>query len=368
MHPILASARRAALYCVAWGAIAALLVYAMSDAAGFAWQDAARGLGPACLIEAFLCLTPWYLCRVRPMRQVDRALPPALAAAVVAGALFVMTARLAAPVLATQTLVLFALGALLYLLSTGLHYAAVASMEQREAERSAEEARSLARESQLQALKFQLNPHFLFNSLHSIAALATQDGVRAREMCIRLSDFLRAGLGLGDRESIPLREELALARSYLAVERVRFGERLKVEESIAAESEDCLVPALILQPLIENAVKHGVAGLLEGGAIRLFARRNGAGVAIDIENEYDTDDLEEQRATANPVRTGIGLAHVKRRLAVRYGDDASFDAHAEKATYRVSLRLPCESAAVRNRGALSPLVREREISVTPENV
>jgi two-component system, LytTR family, sensor histidine kinase AlgZ len=345
MHPILASARRAALYCGAWGAIAALLVYAMWDAGGIAWQDAARGLGPACLIEAFLCLTPWYLCRIRPMRQVDRALPPAIVVAVVAGGVFVVIARLAASVLAAQTLVLFGLGSLLYLLSTGLHYAAVASMEQREAEQSAAEARSLARESQLQALKFQLNPHFLFNSLHSIAALATQDGIRAREMCIRLSDFLRAGLGLGERESIPLREELALARSYLAVERVRFGERLKVEESIAAESEDCLVPALILQPLIENAVKHGVAGLLDGGAIRLSARRSGAGVTIDIENEYDAEDMEAERASATPVRAGIGLAHVKRRLAVRYGDDASFDAQAGNAIYRVSLRLPCESTA-----------------------
>ncbi len=345
MHPILASARRAALYCGAWAAIAAMLVYAMWSAAGFAWQDAARGLIPACLLEAFLCLTPWYLCRVRPMRQVGRALPPALVAAVLAGGVFVGTARLAAPVFATQTLVLFALGALLYLLSTGLHYAAVASMEQDEAERSAEEARSLARDSQLQALKFQLNPHFLFNSLHSIAALATQDGVRAREMCIRLSDFLRAGLGLGDRESIPLREELALARSYLAVERVRFGERLKVEESIAAESEDCLVPALILQPLVENAVKHGIAGLLEGGSIRLSARRSSAGVTIAVENEYDAEDLEDEHASPPP-RTGLGLAHVRRRLAVRYGDDASFDAQAENAIYRVSLRLPCESVAL----------------------
>jgi hypothetical protein len=344
MHPILASARSAALYFGAWTAIAALMVYAMWNSAGLPWQDAARGLAPACLIEAFLCLTPWYLCRVRPMRQVRRALPSALAAAVLAGGAFVVTARVAAPALAAQTLVLFALGSLLYLVSTGLHYAAVASIEQGEAERSAEEARSLARESQLQALKFQLNPHFLFNSLHSIAALATQDGLRAREMCIRLSEFLRAGLGLGDRESIPLREELALARSYLAVERVRFGERLKVEESITAESEDCLVPALILQPLIENAVKHGVAGLLEGGAIRLSARRNSAGVTIAVENEYDAEGEEGEHAT--PPRAGIGLAHVRRRLAVRYGDDASFDAHAENAIYRVSLRLPCETVAI----------------------
>ena len=149
---------------------------------------------------------------------------------------------------------------------------------------------------------------------------------------------------LGGSREIPLREELALARSYLAVERVRFGERLKVEESIAAESEDCLVPALILQPLVENAVKHGIAGLLEGGSIRLSARRSSAGVTIAVENEYDAEDVEDEHVS--PPRAGLGLAHVKRRLAVRYGDDASFDAQAGSATYRVSLRLPCESVAV----------------------
>src|SRR5215469_5671099 len=96
MHPILASARSATLYFGAWAAIAALMVYAMWNSAGFAWQDAARGLAPACLIEAFLCLTPWYLCRVRPMRQVGRALPSALFAAVLAGGAFMATARVAA--------------------------------------------------------------------------------------------------------------------------------------------------------------------------------------------------------------------------------------------------------------------------------
>src|ERR1041384_4742961 len=97
-------------------------------------------------------------------------------------------------------------------------------------------------------------------------------------MCIRLADFLRSSLGLRDRESIPIREELALARSYLDVEHVRFGQRLRVEADIDPNCEDCGVPALLLQPLVENAVKHGIAGLLEGGAIRLVARREGAGV------------------------------------------------------------------------------------------
>src|SRR5580658_7219542 len=280
MHPILASGRRVLVYVLAWTLILALLAAILWASAAVDWRTAVRGLAPACLLFAFICLTPWYLCRVRPLRQPGRAVAPSLGAAVTGSSIFVAAAWLASPLLAPHLPLLFALGVLLYLLSTGLHYAAIASVEQREAEGRAAEARALARESQLQALKFQLNPHFLFNSLHSIAALTTLDGSRAREMCIRLSDFLRSSLGLGERESIPLREELALARSYLEVERVRFGARLQVEESVDSACQDCLVPALLLQPLVENAVKHGIAGLVEGGAIRLTATRNGGGVRI----------------------------------------------------------------------------------------
>jgi two-component system, LytTR family, sensor histidine kinase AlgZ len=334
MHPILASGRRVLLYALAWALILALLTAILWASGGADWLTAVRGLAPACLLFAFICLTPWYLCRVRPLRQPDRAIAPSLGAAVTGSAIFVGAAWLASPLLAPHLPLLFALGVLLYLLSTGLHYAAIASVEQREAESRAAEARALARESQLQALKFQLNPHFLFNSLHSIAALTTLDGVRAREMCIRLSDFLRSSLGLGDRESIPLREELALARSYLEVERVRFGPRLKVEECIDPDCEGCLVPALLLQPLVENAVKHGAAGLLEGGAIRLAASRAGGGVSIEIENAFDPE------SPAAP-HDGMGLAHVRRRLAMGYGDEAIFSARADGAVYRVALRLPC---------------------------
>jgi two-component system sensor histidine kinase AlgZ len=335
MHPILASGRRMLLYAALWATLLALLAAILRISGGVHWQTALSGLAPACLLFAFICLTPWYLCRVRPLRQPGRAVAPSLGAAAAGSGIFVGAAWLASPLLAPHLPQLFALGVLLYLLSTGLHYTAIASVEQREAESRAAEARALARESQLQALKFQLNPHFLFNSLHSIAALAMLDGLRAREMCIRLSDFLRSSLGLGDRESIPLREELALARSYLEVERVRFGARLKVEESIDSLCEGCLVPALLLQPLVENAVKHGVAGLVEGGAIRLVASRLGGGVSIEIENAFDPE-------SAAAARDGIGLAHVRRRLAMLYGDEAVFSAGADGAVYRVALRLPCE--------------------------
>lgn len=335
MHPILASGRRVLLYAAAWTPILALLCAILWASGGVDWRTAIRGIAPACLLFAFICLTPWYLCRVLPLRRPNRAIAPSLGAAAAGSAVFVGAAWLASPPLAPHLPLLFALGVLLYLLSTGLHYAAIASVEQREAEARAAEARALARESQLQALKFQLNPHFLFNSLHSIAALATLDGARAREMCVRLADFLRSSLGLGDRESIPLREELALARSYLEVERIRFGARLQVEEAIDSACQDCLVPALLLQPLVENAVKHGIAALVEGGSIRLTATRAGPGVSIEIENAFDPEAAATQR-------DGMGLTHVRRRLAMRYGEEAAFSASAENAVYRVFLRLPCE--------------------------
>jgi len=261
------------------------------------------------------------------------------AAAAAVSLVLLGSARLAAYLLeraAPQTAPLFGMGVLLYLLSAGLHYAALAVEASRAAERRAAEARTLAREAELQALRAQINPHFLFNSLHSIAALATIDGARAREMCVRLSDFLRGSLGMAGRESIALREELALARSYLEVEQVRFGRRLRVEEEIDPACEGCAVPALLLQPLVENAVKHGIAGLVEGGSIRLAARRSGATVSITVENAFDPE-------APAPHKLGMGLAQVRRRLQVRYGVDASFQAGPADGVYRVVLRLPCES-------------------------
>ena len=229
---------------------------------------------------------------------------------------------------------LFSMGVSLYLTSVGLHYAALAMEASRAAERRTAEARELAREAELLSLRIQLNPHFLFNSLHSIAALSMLDAARAREMCVQLADFLRSSIALGRRESIPLREELAMARSYLDVERVRFGKRLRLEERVDDSCLECPIPALLLQPLVENAVKHGIAGMLEGGAIRISAERTGSTLEISIENAVDPDSVSN---------LGVGHSHVRRRLDVRYGGAAVFDAGPAEGAYRVVLRFPCES-------------------------
>ena len=184
-------------------------------------------------------------------------------------------------------------GLLLYVVSVALHYALLAVEQSRESEIQ-------ARDAELRALKAQINPHFLFNSLNSITALTTVDPARAREMCIRLSDFLRNTLGLGERESISWREELALSRAYLEVEQVRFGSRLQVEIDVDEACSDCMVPPLVLQPLIENAVKHGIATMVDGGLIRVEGH-----VRERLHGSKRGERFRSRFAVAAPSRTGF---------------------------------------------------------------
>jgi len=193
-----------------------------------------------------------------------------------------------------------------------------------------------AREAELSALKAQINPHFLYNSLNSISALTSIDPARAREMCVSLADFLRLTLGMGDKAAIPLREEVSLLEKYCAIEKVRFGERLSVKAEIQEQAEDCLLPPLLLQPLFENAVVHGIAQMAEGGWIRLRAERNADRISVTVENSWDPE-------AGSSRKNGVGLKNVQRRLEALYGNEAQLQAKAEEEVFRVSLSFPAET-------------------------
>src|SRR4029077_11602189 len=130
--------------------------------------------------------------------------------------------------------------------------------ESREQERRLYDSQGAGREGELRALGGQLSPHFLFNSLNSINALVGSDPEGARRMCEGLGDFLRRTLALGARDSVTLSEELMLVDRYLDIEQLRFGDRLRVERAVRADAAACRVPPLLLQPLVENAIKHGI--------------------------------------------------------------------------------------------------------------
>jgi signal transduction histidine kinase len=308
-----------------------LLGYLLTITAKLAWVEAGILALPLALFYAFVCLAPWYMCRALPLgpSQIPKLVGNHLAAGVVAALFWIVLAKVVAmgldryyPTLnerfSPQLPLVFGMGVLLYLLAVALHYVLFSVESSKEAETREQEARTLAREAEIKALEAQINPHFLFNSLNSIAALATVDGVRAREMCIKLSDFLRSTLSLRDKSSISFREELALAKAYLDVEQVRFGARLRVEFQIDSGCNDYPVPPLFLQPLVENAVKHGIAGLVDGGTIRLEANCQDARLQVKIENEFDPEAPAARRH-------GLGLQNVRNRLRAVYGNQARID-------------------------------------------
>src|SRR5581483_2766615 len=317
MHPIFRNTSRLGAYFALWTILALLLGAWMRLPGDLTWSQSMSVAVPLCLFYAFACLTPWYLCRVFPLgtASISRLVINHLGAAILAAALWIGLARLAGlaldldPQLAPVIPQLVVVGLLLYLLSVALHYALLAVEASREAALQ-------ARDAELRALKSQVNPHFLFNCLNSISALTSADPARARDMCVLLSDFLRKTLGLGERASIPWREELELARTYLEVEQVRFGARLQIEMQVDEACAECQVPPLVLQPLIENAIKHGIATMVDGGTVRLEGRVENGNLAVRVENNFDPE-------APAPRRHGLGLRNVRNRLETRFGHAAS---------------------------------------------
>lgn len=350
MHPILASFRKLGLYLLGWSPLVVLVADQLRSS-GLPLGEAVALAIPLSLLYAFICLSSWWLCRLTPLRGrgLERALTTHMAASVVASTLWILIARGTAAALSGLHLLssprgllmraagnLFGLGVLLYLLTVAMDYVLLAVEASRQAEAREAEAQILAREAELRALKAQINPHFLFNSLHSISALTSLDPARAREMCVLLGDFLRYTLGLGEKSTIPLGDEIELVNRYLRVEKVRFGQRLEMQEDVDSEVLGATVPPLLLQPMIENAVAHGISGLPEGGWIHLRARKQQDDVEIVIENKFDSDSPPSRR-------NGVGLENVRRRLAACYGARAHMSVASEGDCFRVSLLLPCEN-------------------------
>ncbi|HEY3856902.1 MAG TPA: sensor histidine kinase [Verrucomicrobiae bacterium] len=188
----------------------------------------------------------------------------------------------------------------------------------RQHEMSALELEKRLAQAKLQALQMQLNPHFLFNCLHSISSLMHQDVEGADRMITQLGDLLRAALANSDTQEVPLRQELDFLRRYLEIEQTRFGERLAVKMDIAPETLDALVPNLILQPLVENAIRHGIEPHGKAGRIELRANRQNGLLALEVQ-----DSGAGLRGA--PTREGVGLSNTRARLRELYGAAHQFD-------------------------------------------
>ncbi len=231
---------------------------------------------------------------------------------------------------------------LFYALLLGIGHLLLYYRRYRERERAAEQLEKGLTEARLQALKMQLQPHFLFNTLNAISALIPADAQPARRMVARLGDLLRATLEHEATQEVTLREEMAFLEPYLEIEQARLEDRLTVVIDVAPDTLDARVPHLLLQPLVENAIRHGIASRIEPGRVVISASR-GADEVLLLEIRDDGRGLDRDHGAR--ARRGVGLTNIRARLEQLYGPGHRFtlENHAEGGLL-VRIRLPYRRA------------------------
>jgi two-component system, LytTR family, sensor histidine kinase AlgZ len=375
MHPLLASPRRLGLYLLGWVPFGGFL-HAILEGKGVDQQAIPFLSAGMSLLYAFLVLSAYYSCRLAPLPrssawqvisvQVPAAVSSTLLWLGLTSVAILMaqhsvgrTGMLMSVVPSMPTLA--AVGLLVFTLSVACHYLALAIEQSRQIERQALQLEVVARDAELKVLRAQIDPHFLFNCLHSIASLTTTDPAAARKMCVLLGDFLRTSLKVGQQRFITLEHELALVRGYLAIEQIRLGARLQVSEQVDPATLRVEVPPLLMHPLVENAVTHGIGHLLEGGRIDVHAELDRTWGPPSASAEATADSPEPWRRrlggpssgrvrlrvsnTCDPDRPkgrgiGVGLENVRRRLETIYGHEAALSVRSQPELFEAEILLP----------------------------
>lgn len=334
-------------------AVSTLLVSVLhGGSASVGWVEILVAGLPLGVLYAFLAWAAKFPCQATPLGRagVARLLSTHVSAALVTTAVWVGLGRAWTGVLdrtfapgiaaafAGRAPLVLALGVVGYWLAVAAHYSVAAARAARAAELRESEARALQRESELRALRQQVSPHFLFNCLNTISALAGADPPGARRACERLAALLRRTLTLGEVERVALDEELRLVEAFLDLEQLRFGGRLRASLEVEPGARSWALPPLLLLPLVENAVTHGIATLLEGGEVRIRAGVASGRLAISIDNP--SDGAGRAPGSGN----GLGIAHARRRLSAAFGDEATLRTSQDANRFQVDIDIPASSS------------------------
>lgn len=350
MHPILSDFRRFVWYLAAWLMTGVLLSRLLFSVGYAGWGYSLTFTLPVVLVFGFIVTSPYYICRTFPLTKRTIFLVFLIfgSSSIVSGLLLLAISEAWNMLLMSVTeqgkaltisnqlaIIIFITGLAVYLISLLAYDVLITFENLRDAERR--EAHSLlhAREAELQVLRTQIEPHFLFNSLNSISALTSIDPAAARNMAISLADFFRKTLTLSEHKMITVREELDLCSHFLAVEKIRYGQKLEVGITADRDTELALIPPMSLQPLFENAIKHGIRQLSEGGVISASISRRNDWLHIRVQNP-----VSDKVATDNGI--GLGLTNLRERFHTLYGDRSRVHWSRTDELFFVEISLPTE--------------------------
>jgi len=364
MTPVTSSVRSLLAYLAAWLLAGLTMSGALVYAALASWLPALVFAVPMAVCLGFVAASAYYVCRsvVLNKRSGLEITTVFCTASALSGLLWVLLCRgwnalgaslfaltgsepsalapsIGGPLVVMPNVVLIVLtllGMALYLISLLIHSIWLAADQLRTAQAREAQSRLQARDAQLQVLRTQINPHFLFNSLNSISALTSQDSGAARAMTLELAAFFRQTLAFAEKERITLAEEVALCEHFLAVEIIRFGDKLRTDIEVSDAAKSVPIPPMLLQPCVENAVKHGLRHLPGGGCVTLRAFVQDPWLYITIDNPLDPD---AQPGTG----TGTGLVNIRQRLTTLYGERAHMEWTRHTASFSLEIVLPIDA-------------------------
>jgi two-component system, LytTR family, sensor kinase len=351
MHPIVNSSKKLAILLLAWLLLTLGLCTLLAAASGQPLVDSVLLFAPLYLLCLLFIFPNYYVCRGLPLGQTA-ALPLVSSHVLTLSVtvfLWVLIGRAYANVLATwltdidwpalfEDMLLTNIGivAVQFEVLVLIHYLYFALEKSRDLEQAALQQKLLIAQAELQSLKVSVHPHFLFNALGTLANIALAEPEKAHRFCLLMASFLRYSVAYSKKSSATLAEELEHVQNYLGIERERFGTRLTIEFEIGDGLGQCTVPPLILFPVVENAIKHGIDSRIEGGVLRISAQELNGTLLIEVLNPVDELGRKQKGE-------GHGLLSVERRLKNRYKEKALMKIRRETGLYSVQLLIPIES-------------------------
>ncbi len=349
MHPFFRRPRHLLYALIFWSPLSLGLAALLRLLTGIGMARAMLLAFPVMFFLLLGAISTWFICRFTPLAGnslLRLSLTHLTGSIFLAFAVLVFlhfyTALLAAidtvgkwPEIEIRVRLLFLFTAqIIYFLSILFHYLLAAMEKNREAEKKLLQAELVRSRFELQAMRATIHPHFLFNSLTALSGLIIKEPRQAREICLQLADFLRYTLKMTQHHRITLGEELEHLRNYLAIESMRLGSRLSVAWKLEPALPACLLPPMLLQPLLENAIKHGIQPRLDGGCITFQARITGPGLEFIITNPLPEEEFRP------PTGTGLGLKTIRRRLADEFGREARLNTERTENEFSVHLVMP----------------------------